>query len=105
MAAWSINITPGSKPHDCAVFISANQPTAPVGTLYADVGDVVSWNNATQMTHTISVFVGSGVSGVVTPNHQTAAFVIPDGATQYFCTEHPDEKGVILAGSANTPQV
>ena len=98
MAVWSIDIKPGNP----ATFVAQIQ-NAPPGTLYADPGDLVSWNNMTNQTHDISVFAGSGVSGVVTPNHQTAAYTVSDGATTYTCTRHPNEKGVILAGSANRP--
>jgi plastocyanin len=94
MAAWSVNIVPGNKPGDPAEFISHNQPSAPAGTLYVDPGDVVSWNNTTRNNHHVSLLQDQPV---VTPGHQTSAWLAPaSGTVTYHCLIHQNETGTIV---------
>jgi len=56
MAVWSIKIVPGTRRSDPATFVPQLQAPAPDGTypngLYADSGDVVSWDNTqSKQTH------------------------------------------------------
>ena len=94
MPAWSIDIVPGKELGDPATFVAQNQSAAPVGTLYADAGDVVSWNNTTTRNHQISLLGAP----VVTPGHQTSAWNIA-GTVNYKCDLHPDETGTIVVSA------
>lgn len=97
MAIWPVNIV--GNP---ATFVAAIQPTAPVGTVYADQNDVVFWNNTTSQTHQISLLVATPSKGIVTPGHQTDAYVVTatKGTTiSYQCAMHPLEKGQIIVTS------
>ena len=106
MAVWSVNIIAGANPGDPATFVAQNQPNAPVGTIYADAGDVVSWNNTTAQDHQpvqaplpLVPPLGTLVWPVVTPGHQTSAYVVSgnSGATiSYTCLLHPSESGQIV---------
>jgi hypothetical protein len=95
MPVWSITITAGKTSSDPATFVAVNQPNAPVGTLYADVGDAVSWNNTTKVDHEPSLVAGHKV----TPGHQTIAWIVSGSAgtnVAYTCLCHPEEKGTIV---------
>lgn len=72
MAIWPVNIVEGNP----ATFVAPLQPNAPVGTVYADAGDVVFWNNTTAQNHQISLLEATPSKGVVTPGHQTDAFQV-----------------------------
>lgn len=92
MAIWSVDIVPGASFSDSVTFIISPtvQPTAPPGTMYADAGDLVSWNNTTQADHLLVQFVSPGTNGkppmtkpmppvtTVTPGHQTDAWRAPN---------------------------
>ena len=104
MAVWSIQIVPGLNPGDPATFVSQNQPSAPRGTLFADSGDVVSWDNTTAQDHlpaqtNLSLPIGGLLWDRVTPGHQTSAWIVPQvspgTAIAYACLLHPLEKGTI----------
>ena len=103
MAVWSIQIVAGANPGGAATFVSQNQPSAPVGTLFADVGDAVSWDNTTAQDHLpvqakIALPLGSLLWDRVTPGHQTAAWIVPGPsgtAIAYTCLLHPQEQGTI----------
>ena len=105
MAVWSIQIVAGANPGDAATFVSQNQPSAPVGTLFADPGDTVSWDNTTAQDHlpvqaTIALPIGGLLWDRVTPGHQTAAWIVPPGATKgtvigYTCLLHSQEQGTV----------
>ena len=95
MAIRPVNIV-GRNP---APFEAVLPPPPPVGTGYADPGDIVFWNNTTNETHQISLLLNTPNQGVVTPGHQTDAFQVPppSGTTiAYTCLVHPLEKGVII---------
>jgi hypothetical protein len=97
MAVWSIQIVSGGKPGDPATFVAQNQPTAPVGTLYADGGDAVSWDNTTTQNHQPSLLPAPLLP--VTPGHQTTAWIVTGtvGANvPYTCLLHPEEQGTIV---------
>jgi hypothetical protein len=94
MAIWPVNIVDNP-----ARFVAPLQPNAPAGTVYADSGDVVFWNNTTTQNHQISLLKDTPNKGVVTPGHQTDAFdVAGDAGTTiaYNCVLHPLETGVII---------
>ena len=107
MAVWSVNIVSGSNPGDPATFIAQNQPSAPPGTLYADSGDAVSWNNTTQQNHQpvqtnsngqVPMPLGGLLWAPVTPGHQTPAWIVTGSAgtsVTYTCLIHPQEQGTI----------
>ena len=107
MAVWSIKIAPGANPGDPAVFVSQNQPSAPVGTLYADAGDAVSWNNTTTQNHQpvqtvqgnqVPLPLGGLSRDPVTPGHQTSAWIVTGNSgtvITYTCLLHPQEQGTI----------
>ena len=98
MPVWSITIISGKKPGDPATFVAANQPNAPAGTLYADGGDAVSWDNTTAHNHQPSL-VGAQP---VTPGHQTSAWIVPQTpgtSVAYTCLLHPGEQGTIVISS------
>jgi hypothetical protein len=104
MPDWSIQIVAGANPGDPATFVSQNQPSAPVGTLFADPGDAVSWDNATTEDHlpmqtNLVLPIGGLLWDRVTPGHQTAAWVVPHvsagTAITYTCLLHPLEQGKI----------
>jgi plastocyanin len=108
MADWSIQIVPGANPGDPAVFVPQNQPSAtPGGTLYADPGDAVSWDNRTGQNHQPlqttggnlpALTLGSLLWDPVTPGHQTAAWVVSGTAgtvITYTCLLHAQENGTI----------
>jgi plastocyanin len=112
MAVWSIKIIPGANPGDPATFVPQNQPSSPGGTLYADIGDAVSWDNATTENH--QPVQGTAASGPaafplgtlmwdpVTPGHQTPAWIVTGNAGQvitYMCQIHPNETGTITVTS------
>jgi hypothetical protein len=95
MAIWPVNIVGNPAKFDATAF----QPTAPVGTVYADQNDVVFWNNTTTHTHQISLLAATPAKGIVTPGHQTDAFVVTDnpGTTiSYHCVMHPLATGKII---------
>jgi hypothetical protein len=104
MAVWSVNIVAGTNPGDPATFVAQNQPNAPVGTLYADPNDVVSWNNTTGQNHqpvqaNLTLPLGGLLWDVVTPGHQTDAWVVagnPGTTIAYTCLLHPLEQGTIV---------
>jgi plastocyanin len=104
MAVWSVNIVAGANPGDPATFVAQNQPNAPVGTVYADPGDIVSWNNTTNQDHqpvqvNVTPPLGTLVWPPVTPGHQTDAYVVSgnSGATiSYTCLLHSSEQGTIV---------
>lgn len=73
MAVWGVTIVPG-KP---VTYVAPDQPNSPKNIVYADQGDVVFWNNTTQQDQQISLLPG----GIVTPGHQSDAFVVPSDAT------------------------
>jgi hypothetical protein len=118
MAVWSVDIVAGTNPGDPATFVAQNQPTAPVGTIYADPGDIVSWNNTTAQDHQPiqtnllpplgTAPLGTLVWPVVTPGHQTSAYVVSgnSGPTiSYTCLLHPSEQGTIVITPITTPTV
>jgi len=95
MAIWPVKIVGNPATFD----VKEYQPTAGVGTVYVDPGDVVFWNNATTQTHQISLLETVPNKGIVTPKHQTDAFVIIDdpGTTiPYHCVMHTTETGQII---------
>jgi len=108
MAVWSINIVPGTRPGDPAKFIAQNQVSAPLGTLYADPGDAVSWNNTTGQNHQpvqtnangqVPMPLGGLLWEPVTPGHQTPAWIVTGNAgisITYTCLIHPQEQGTIV---------
>jgi hypothetical protein len=109
MAVWSVNIIAGANPGDPATFVAQNQPTAPAGTIYADPGDVISWNNTTTEDHQpvqINVIpplgtlpLGTLMWPAVTPGHQTDAYVVsgnPGATISYTCLLHSSEQGTIV---------
>src|SRR3954447_13400249 len=104
MAVWSVDIVAGANPGDPATFVAQNQPTAPVGTIYADQSDVVSWNNTTAQDHQpvqtkLIPPLGTVVWPVVTSGHQTSAYVVsgnPGTTIDYTCLLHPSEQGKIV---------
>jgi hypothetical protein len=113
MAAWSIKIVPGANPGDPATFVPQNQPSSPGGTLYADQGDAVSWDNTTAQDHqpvqgtpasgTTPFTLGTLMWDPVTPGHQTPAWVVTgDHGTviTYICQIHPNETGTITVTGA-----
>jgi len=108
MADWSIQIVPGANPGDPAVFVPQNQPSAtPGGTLYADPGDAVSWDNKTAQNHQPLQTTGANLTPLtlgsllwdpVTPGHQTAAWVVSGTkgtVITYTCLLHGQENGSI----------
>jgi plastocyanin len=111
MAVWSVDIVAGANPGDPATFVARNQPAAPVGTIYADPGDVVSWNNTTTQDHqpvqtNLIPPLGTLVWPVVTPGHQTDAYVVSgnSGTTiSYTCLLHSSEQGTIVITPAPPP--
>jgi plastocyanin len=111
MAVWSVNIVAGANPDDPATFVAQNQPNAPVGTIYADAGDIVSWNNTTDQDHQpvqdpLEPPVGTLVWPVVTPSHQTSGYVVtgkPGTTISYTCLLHSSEKGKILITPLSSP--
>ena len=111
MAVWSVNIVAGANPDDPATFVAQNQPNAKVGTVYADPGDIVSWNNTTDQNHQpvqdpLEPPVGTVVGPVVTPGHQTDAYVVtgkPGTTIHYTCLLHSSEKGKILITPLSSP--
>ena len=111
MAVWSVDIVAGTNPGDPATFVAQNQPTAPVGTLYAELGDNVSWNNATAQDHqpvqtNLIPPLGTLVWPAITPGHQTPAYVVSGtgGTTiSYTCLLHPSENGKIVITTPPPP--
>jgi hypothetical protein len=104
MAVWSVDIVAGTNPGDPATFVAQNQPAAPVGTIYADPGDIVSWNNKTTQDHqpvqvNLNPPLGTLVWPAITPRHQTSAYVVgenPGTTITYNCLLHPSETGTIV---------
>jgi plastocyanin len=99
MAIWPVNIVGNPATFDATLL----QPTAPVGTVYTNQGDVVFWNNTTTQTHQISLLGALPNKGIVTPNHQTDAFVVTEDAgttIAYNCVLHPLETGKIIVTDA-----
>jgi plastocyanin len=113
MAVWSVDIVAGANPGDPATFVARNQPAAPVGIIYADAGDIVSWNNATAEDHQpvqdpLEPPVGTVTGPVVTPGHQTSGYVVtgnPGMTVSYTCLLHSSEKGKILITPIPAPTV
>jgi plastocyanin len=108
MAVWSVSIVPAAKPGGPATFVAQNQPNAPVGSITADQGDAISWNNTTDQPHCISVLADPGKqptdpdnTGYVAPGHQTAALQVPAAPASgpptyvYTCLIHQNETGTI----------
>jgi hypothetical protein len=89
--------------------VAQNQPAAPVGTIYADEGDIVSWNNTTTQDHqpiqnNLFPPLGTLVWPVVTPGHQTPGFVVTPGTTiSYTCLLHSSEQGTIVITTPPPP--
>jgi hypothetical protein len=110
MAFWTVDIVAGTNPGDPATFVARNQ-TAPVGTLYAELGDNVSWNNATGQDHqpiqtNLVPPLGTLVWPVVTPGNQTSAYVVSGtgGTTiSYTCLLHSSEQGSIVITTPPPP--
>ncbi len=108
MPTWSVDIVPGTNTGGPATFVAQNQPSAPVGTVYTDPGDAVSWNNTTGQDHCISLLANPNMQatdpnnpGLVIPRHQTPAFIVSNGGTAavsvpYTCLIHPNETGTIV---------
>jgi plastocyanin len=95
MPIWPVNIVGNPATFDATAF----QPNAPIGTVYADQGDVVFWNNTTAQNHQISLLGATPSKGIVTPAHQTDAFVVTENAgttIAYNCVLHPLETGKII---------
>jgi len=93
MAVWAVTIVPGNP----ATYVPPDQPNAPTGTVYADPGDVVFWDNTTQQNQEISLLPGE----VVTPGHQSNAFTVnsntPVGTTiGYNSVKPPLATGKII---------
>jgi hypothetical protein len=113
MAVWSVDIVAGANSGDPATFVAQNQPTAPVGTIYVDPNDLVSWNNATAQDHQpvqngLIPPLGTLVWPVVTPGHQTSAYIVaptPGATISYTCLLHPSEQGKIVISSPPPPKV
>lgn len=107
MAVWSVQIVPGANQGAPAVFVAQNQPTAPAGSLYADPGDAVSWDNTTTQDHQpvqtnsnglVPMPLGGLLWAPVTPGHQTSAWIVTGSANTaitYTCLLHPQEQGTI----------
>jgi hypothetical protein len=94
MAIWPVNIVDNP-----AKFVAPLQPTAPAGTVYAAKNDVVFWNNTTTQNHQISLLENTPAKGIVTPGHQTDAYIVTDNAgttISYHCVPHQLEAGVII---------
>ncbi len=90
MAVWGVTIR--GNP---ATFVAPDQPNSPPGTVYADPGDAVFWNNTTQQDHKISLLPGEPM----TPGHQSDAFKVPNAPNttiDYYCTVHTSETGKII---------
>ena len=102
MAVWSVKIT--ENPGGPATFVAPDQPSAPAGTVYADPGDIVFWNNATEKTH--QLVLPDATLPPVAPRHQTDAWTVkskPGETIEYNCLIHPDEKGtIVVTGEAQT---
>jgi hypothetical protein len=104
MAVWSVKIVPGATPGAPATFVPQNQPNVPPGTLFADQGDIVSWDNTTGQDHqpvqsNLTLPLGSLMWPPVTPGHQTAAWVVagnPGTTIAYTCFLHPAEQGTVV---------
>jgi hypothetical protein len=108
MAVWSVKIVPSATPGAPATFVPQNQPNVPPntppGTLFADQGDIVSWDNATAQDHqpvqsNLTLPLGSLMWPPVTPGHQTAAWVVagnPGTTIAYNCYLHPAEQGTVV---------
>ena len=113
MAVWSVDIVAGANPGDPATFVARNQPSAPAGTIYADVSDVVSWNNTTTQDHqpiqtNLDPPLGTLVWPVVTPGHQTSGYVVsgaPGTTISYTCLLHSSEQGTIVITPLTPPTV
>jgi plastocyanin len=116
MAVWSVDIVAGANPGDSATFVAQNQPAAPVGTVYADPGDIVSWNNTTTEDHQLvqtsvipplgNLPLGTLMWPAVTPDHQTDAYVVsgnPGTTISYTCLLHSSETGKILITPLSSP--
>lgn len=73
MAVWGVTIVPGNP----VTYVAPDQPNSPKNIVYADQGDVVFWNNTTEQDQEISLLPGN----VMTPGHQSDAFVVPSDAT------------------------
>jgi|SoiMethySBSTD1v2_1073268.scaffolds.fasta_scaffold280337_2 hypothetical protein len=108
MAVWSVKIVAGANPGDPATFVAQNQPSAPVGTIYADPGDIISWDNTTPDDHqpvqtsvlaTVSLPLGSLVWDPVAPGHQTPGWAVagsPGTSIAYTCLLHANESATVV---------
>jgi len=93
MAVWGVTIVPGNP----VTYVAPDQPNSPKNIVYADQTDVVFWNNTTEQDQQISLLPGS----VVTPEHQSDAFVVPRDATPnstiaYNSVTEPLATGMII---------
>lgn len=108
MPVWSVDIVSGSN--GPATFVAQNQPTAPVGTVFVDPGDIVSWNNTTKQPHSISLLADPTLPkddpknpGYVLPGEQTPAWIVPapnpaaPANYPYICLIETGANGVIQA--------
>ena len=85
MAVWTVNIVPGDPPK----LVAPDQPKSEPGTVYADSGDVVFWNNTTNDTYQISLLILLPSQGIVTPGHQSDAFNV-GASIDYTCRAQPN---------------
>jgi plastocyanin len=121
MAVWSIKIVPGAKPSDPATFVPQLQPPAQDGTypngLYADSGDVVSWDNTEGRTAHHPVPTDENYNPVPITNANRLSNEIPAGESSrpaynvvkpttgdqktiyYRCALHPQMHGKITVTS------
>jgi hypothetical protein len=109
MAIWPVDIIPGASPDDPATFVISPtlQPMARPGTIYADAGDLVYWNNTSQADHLLVQVVNGGTKPMppvttVTPGHQTDSWRVPNNPNSptpmtitYKCSLHSGEIGII----------
>ncbi|MEA2873271.1 MAG: hypothetical protein QOH67_3247 [Hyphomicrobiales bacterium] len=117
MAVWSIKIVPGKNPSDPATFVPQLQQPAQDGTypngLYADAGDVVSWDNTEgkkphhpvptdQNYNPVPVTAGNLLSNQIPagessrPAYNVVQPTTGDKKTIYYrCSLHPQEHGKI----------
>ncbi len=121
MAVWSIKIVPGQKPGEPASFVPQLQQPAPDGTypdgLYADAGDVVSWDNTEstkphhpwQTDENYQPLPTSSLSDEIPPGESSRpAYVVVQPTTgdkktiYYFCKLHHTMHGKITVTTPPT---
>ncbi len=95
-------LCPGQNPHVHSVQIHNFMFQPEMVT--AQVGEKIEWTNEDIVPHTVTADDKSFSSGLIQPKKSWTLTVRKEGMFSYYCTPHPNMKGVLVVTAAPTKQ-